>query len=158
MKNKWPKRAPALLAAVALTASMFPTGALALEAERQDTAETVTAAVQQTPTPTIAVENVETGNTATPETAADPETQLQEETVEQEESAIQTAETAALQQEPEAETAVPALAAEPDSLGKVWLTEIFPNDFDNRNKSEYGTTDDRFEYIELINTADTPVN
>lgn len=51
MKNKWPKRAPALLAAVALTASMFPTGALALEAERQDTAETVTAAVQQTPTP-----------------------------------------------------------------------------------------------------------
>ena len=49
MKNKWPKRAPALLAAVALTASMFPTGALALEAERQDTAETVTAAVQQTP-------------------------------------------------------------------------------------------------------------
>lgn len=55
MKNKWPKRAPALLAAVALTASMFPTGALALEAERQDTAETVTAAVQQTPTPTIAV-------------------------------------------------------------------------------------------------------
>lgn len=41
MKNKWPKRAPALLAAVALTASMFPTGALALEAERQDTAETV---------------------------------------------------------------------------------------------------------------------
>ena len=85
MKNKWPKRAPALLAAVALTASMFPTGALALEAERQDTAETVTAAVQQTPTPTIAVENVETGNTATPETAAEPETQLQEETVEQEE-------------------------------------------------------------------------
>lgn len=158
MKNKWPKRAPALLAAVALTASMFPTGALALEAERQDTAETVTAAVQQTPTPTIAVENVETGNTATPETAAEPETQLQEETVEQEESAIQTAETAALQQEPEAETAVQALAAEPDSLGKVWLTEIFPNDFDNRNKSEYGTTDDRFEYIELINTADTPVN
>lgn len=158
MKNKWPKRAPALLAAVALTASMFPTGALALEAERQDTAETVTAAVQQTPTPTIAVENVDTGNTATPETAAEPETQLQEETVEQEESAIQTAETAALQQEPEAETAVPALAAEPDSLGKVWLTEIFPNDFDNRNKSEYGTTDDRFEYIELINTADTPVN
>ena len=119
MKNKWPKRAPALLAAVALTASMFPTGALALEAERQDTAETVTAAVQQTPTPTIAVENVETGNTATPETAAEPETQLQEETVEQEESAIQTAETAALQQEPEAETAVQALAAEPDSLGKV---------------------------------------
>lgn len=113
MKNKWPKRAPALLAAVALTASMFPTGALALEAERQDTAETVTAAVQQTPTPTIAVENVETGNTATPETAAEPETQLQEE------SAIQTAETAALQQEPEAETAVQALAAEPDSLGKV---------------------------------------
>jgi len=158
MKNKWPKRAPALLAAVALTASMFPTGALALEAERQDTAETVTAAVQQTPTPTIAVENVETGNTATPETAAEPETQLQEETVEQEESAIQTAETAALQQEPEAETAVQALAAEPDSLGKVWLTEIFPNDFDNRNKNEYGTTDDRFEYIELINTADTPVN
>lgn len=93
MKNKWPKRVPALLAAVALTASMFPTGALALEAERQDTAETVTAAVQQTPTPTIAVENVETGNTATPETAAEPETQLQEETVEQEESAIQTAET-----------------------------------------------------------------
>ena len=158
MKNKWPKRAPALLAAVALTASMFPTGALALEAERQDTAETVTAAVQQTPTPTIAVENAETGNTATPETAAEPETQLQEETVEQEESAIQTAETAALQQEPEAETAVQALAAEPDSLGKVWLTEIFPNDFDNRNKNEYGTTDDRFEYIELINTADTPVN
>lgn len=158
MKNKWPKRAPALLAAVALTASMFPTGALALEAERQDTAETVTAAVQQTPTPTIAVENVETGNTATPETAAEPETQLQEETVEQEESAIQTAETAALQQEPEAENAVQALAAEPDSLGKVWLTEIFPNDFDNRNKNEYGTTDDRFEYIELINTADTPVN
>lgn len=158
MKNKWPKRVPALLAAVALTASMFPTGALALEAERQDTAETVTAAVQQTPTPTIAVENVETGNTATPETAAEPETQLQEETVEQEESAIQTAETAALQQEPEAETAVQALAAEPDSLGKVWLTEIFPNDFDNRNKNEYGTTDDRFEYIELINTADTPVN
>lgn len=158
MKNKWPKRAPALLAAVALTASMFPTGALALEAERQDTAETVTAAVQQTPTPTIAVENVETGNTATPETAAEPETQLQEETVEQEESAIQTAETAALQQEPEAETAVQALAAEPDSLGKVWLTEIFPNDFDNRNKNEYGTTDDRFECIELINTADTPVN
>ena len=158
MKNKWPKRAPALLAAVALTASMFPTGALALEAERQDTAETVTAAVQQTPTPTIAVENVDTGNTATPETAAEPETQLQEETVEQEESAIQTAETAALQQEPEAETAVQALAAEPDSLGKVWLTEIFPNDFDDRNKNEYGTTDDRFEYIELINTADTPVN
>lgn len=158
MKNKWPKRVTALLAAVALTASMFPTGALALEAERQDTAETVTAAVQQTPTPTIAVENVETGNTATPETAAEPETQLQEETVEQEESAIQTAETAALQQEPEAETAVQALAAEPDSLGKVWLTEIFPNDFDNRNKNEYGTTDDRFEYIELINTADTPVN
>lgn len=157
MKNKWPKRVPALLAAVALTASMFPTGALALEAERQDTAETVTAAVQQTPTPTIAVENVETGNTATPDTAAEPETQLQEETVEQEESAIQTAETAALQQEPEAETAVQALAAEPDSLGKVWLTEIFPNDFDNRNKNEYGTTDDRFEYIELINTADTPV-
>lgn len=53
MKNKWPKRVPALLAAVALTASMFPTGALALEAERQDTAETVTAAVQQTPTPTM---------------------------------------------------------------------------------------------------------
>ena len=158
MKNKWPKRAPALLAAVALTASMFPTGALALEAERQDTAETVTAAVQQPPTPPIAVENVETGNTATPETAAEPETQLQEETVEQEESAIQTAETAALQQEPEAETAVQALAAEPDSLGKVWLTEIFPNDFDNRNKNEYGTTDDRFEYIELINTAETPVN
>ena len=117
MKNKWPKRAPALLAAVALTASMFPTGALALEAERQDTAETVTAAVQQTPTPTIAVENVETGNTATPETAAEPETQLQEETVEQEESAIQTAETAALQQEPEAETAVQDMTAEPDSLG-----------------------------------------
>ena len=104
------------------------------------------------------VENVETGNTATPETAAEPETQLQEETVEQEESAIQTAETAALQQEPEAETAVQALAAEPDSLGKVWLTEIFPNDFDDHNKNEYGTTDDRFEYIELINTADTPVN
>ena len=158
MKNKWPKRAPALLAAVALTASMFPTGALALEAERQDTAETVTAAVQQTPTPTIAVENVETGNTATPETAAEPETQLQEETVEQEESAIQTVETAALQQESETETAVQALAAEPDSLGKVWLTEIFPNDFDTRNKNEYGTTDDRFEYLELINTADTPVN
>lgn len=158
MKNKWPKRAPALLAAVALTASMFPTGALALEAERQDTAETVTAAVQQTPAATIAVENVETGNTATPETAAEPETQLQEETVEQEETAIQTAETAALQQEPEAETAVQDMTAEPDSLGKVWLTEIFPNDFDTRNKNEYGTTDDRFEYLELINTADTPVN
>ena len=48
MKNKWPKRAPALLAAVALTASMFPTGALALEAERQDTAETVSCSAANT--------------------------------------------------------------------------------------------------------------
>lgn len=63
----------------------------------------------------------------------------------------------------------------PDLPGQMWLDglymggpflaryaaltgQIFPNDFDDRNKNEYGTTDDRFEYIELINTADTPVN
>lgn len=153
MKKKWPKRASALLAAAALTVSIFPTGAFAQEAAPQNTAEETAVSEPQADTAPITVENVETGNTATPETAAAPE-----ETPEPQQQAetVQTAETAAPQMLEEA--APVALAAEPESLGKVWLTEIFPNDFDTRNKTEYGTTDDRFEYLELINTSDKAVN
>ena len=158
MKKKWPKRASALLAAAALTVSMFPTGVFALEAEPQEAAGNTVAAVPQTDPAPVAVENVETGNAATPETAEKPETQLQEENPEQEEAAVQIAEAAIPQQEQEEIMMVQDMTAEPESLGKVWLTELFPNDYDERNKKEYGTKDDRFEYVELINTADTPVN
>ena len=160
MKKKWPKRASALLAAAALTVSIFPTGAFAQEAAPQTPAEEAAVSEpQEAPTP-ITVENVETGNTATPETAAEPQTTPapEEAPAPQQEVAedVQTAETATL--EAPADALPVEQAAEPESLGKVWLTEIFPNDFDTRNKTEYGTTDDRFEYLELINTADTEVN
>ena len=154
MKKKWPKRASALLAAAALTVSIFPTGAFAQETAPQTAAEeTAVTEPQEAPAP-ITVENVETGSTATPETAVEPqETPAPQAEAEE----VQTAETAE-QLAPEGEPAVQADAAEPASLGKVWLTELFPNDFDTRNKTEYGSTDDRFEYVELINTADTAVN
>ena len=157
MKKKWPKRASALLAAAALTVSIFPVGAFAQEAAPQNTAEETAVSEPQADTAPVTVENIETGNTATPETAQPEETPAPETTPEpqQEAQAVQTAETAAPQA---AEEAAPAQAAEPESLGKVWLTEIFPNDFDTRNKTEYGTTDDRFEYLELINTSDKAVN
>lgn len=35
----------------------------------------------------------------------------------------------------------------------LWLTEIFPNDYDTANNDAYGTTDDRMEFVELTNTT-----
>lgn len=40
----------------------------------------------------------------------------------------------------------------------LWLTEIFPNDFDTDNKTVYGTTDDRMEFVELTNTTDKEIS
>ncbi len=40
----------------------------------------------------------------------------------------------------------------------LWITEIFPNDYDTYNNNTYGTKDDRFEFVELTNITSEAIS
>lgn len=59
---------------------------------------------------------------------------------------------------PEQSAAESEAAAEPAGVGSLWLTELFPNDFDTKNNTNFGSKDDCFEYVELLNTSDQEIH
>lgn len=151
MNQTWLKRASALVLSATMAASLLPVGALAAgdqDADAPDTSGYTAEAEPQTPdastgtTPKAPTED--TSSEAAPSEAvpAEEAPQSGEETSADAETPIQTQET----------------PAEPNGVGSLWLTELFPNDFDTKNKTNFGSTDDRFEYVELLNTSSEDIH